>query len=56
MGVETLDPVHGPPRKGDILHSVASIDRMKKLLDVQPRIELKDGIRDLIRYNMEELD
>ena len=56
MGVETLDPVHGPPRKGDILHSVASIDRMKKLLDIQPRIELKDGIRDLIRYNMEELD
>ena len=43
-----LKPLHGEDRAGDIRHSMASIDRIKQVLNWQPTIEFKDGIDKLI--------
>lgn len=37
-----------PPRPGDIRHNLADIARAKELLGWEPRVKLKDGIKDLL--------
>ncbi len=39
---------YAPPRKGDIRHSVASVERARKVLGWEPKIELVDGLRTLL--------
>lgn len=41
----SLEPQFGPFRKGDIPHSLANIDKAKKLLDYHPEISVADGLR-----------
>ncbi len=40
-----VQPVFGPPRAGDIPHSLASIEKAKRLFGYDPKIRLKEGIR-----------
>jgi UDP-glucose 4-epimerase len=35
-------------RAGDIKHSLADISKARKLLDYEPKVSLKDGLRELI--------
>ena len=46
---------HLPPRLGDVLHTRADITLAKKLLDWEPKIDFKEGIKRTIewfdRYN-----
>lgn len=37
--------IHGPNRAGDIPHSLASIDKAKKLLDYDPKFSLQEGLK-----------
>ena len=39
------DPVHGPPRPGDIVHSQADITLAYELLGYRPAIDLHQGLR-----------
>jgi UDP-N-acetylglucosamine 4-epimerase len=39
-----VQPVFGPPRAGDIPHSLASIEKAKRLFGYDPKIRLKEGI------------
>lgn len=41
----SLAPNFGPFRKGDIPHSLANIDKARKLLDYDPEISVSDGLR-----------
>lgn len=43
--VKNISPVYGPPRKGDVMHSLASIDKAKTLLGYNPRYSIKDGLK-----------
>ena len=43
------DPTYGPMRKGDIPHSLASIDKAKEKLNYNPKISVADGIE--LAYN-----
>ena len=43
-----LKPLHGEDRAGDIRHSMASIGRIKEVLNWQPSVDFQDGIDDLI--------
>jgi len=38
-------PRYAPPRKGDIKHSVASIETAKTILNFSPRYSIKEGLR-----------
>jgi UDP-glucose 4-epimerase len=40
---------HTPPRKGDIRHSCADIRRAFELLKFKPKVELREGLRELLR-------
>ena len=41
--IETIEPVYGPPRQGDIAHSLASIERAKQLLGYNPKYDAATG-------------
>ena len=43
-----LKPLHGEDRAGDIRHSMASIGRIKEVLNWQPSVDFQDGIDELI--------
>jgi len=45
---KNLNIVHSNPKKGEIMHSQADISMAKKELSYQPKIDLKDGIRNLM--------
>jgi nucleoside-diphosphate-sugar epimerase len=36
---------HGPPRAGDVKHSLADLSRARTLLGFEPRVSLEDGLR-----------
>ena len=45
---------HLPPRKGDILHSVADVSKTKELLGWEAKKSFEEGLRDLLRqYGMD---
>ena len=45
-----LEPVYKNPRPGDILHSVASVTKAKKLLKWEVRVKLSDGLKKTYQY------
>lgn len=40
-----LVPVHGPERKGDVLHSLADISKARNLLGYSPAVSVEEGLR-----------
>lgn len=40
-----LEPIHGPERKGDVLHSLADISKAKRLLGFEVKISVEEGLR-----------
>jgi nucleoside-diphosphate-sugar epimerase len=47
-------PIYGPPREGDIKHSLADITRASKELGYQPRAHFHDGLRKTVAWYLEE--
>lgn len=47
--------LHGPNRAGDIPHSLASVDKAKKLLGYVPSHEIKAGLKDAVAWYLENL-
>jgi UDP-N-acetylglucosamine 4-epimerase len=45
-----VDVVHGPNRVGDIPHSLASIDKAKKLLNYNPKYSFQDGLKEAVKW------
>ena len=41
---------YGPNRQGDIPHSLASIDKAKKLLEYNPEYSMKDGLKEAVEW------
>lgn len=41
----SLQPIYGPERKGDVMHSLADISKAKNLLGYQPLFSAKDGLK-----------
>ena len=42
--------VHGPERLGDIPHSLASVDKAKKLLNYNPKFSMEEGLREAVKW------
>jgi UDP-N-acetylglucosamine 4-epimerase len=53
--IANIQPVYGLPRKGDVLHSLASIEKARRLLGYNPEYSLKDGLQEAIHWYYEYL-
>lgn len=53
--IAKVKETYGPPRKGDIPHSLASIDKARTLLGYDPRLNVKEGLREACRWYWENL-
>ncbi|MDE5629145.1 MAG: SDR family oxidoreductase [Muribaculaceae bacterium] len=50
-----IQPTHGPNRAGDIPHSLASIDKAKKLLGYAPEYSMRQGLQKAVDWYWENL-
>jgi UDP-N-acetylglucosamine 4-epimerase len=53
--IADIDVIYGPERKGDIPHSLASIEKAKKLLGFNPKYNLQQGLKESIKWYWENL-
>ncbi len=53
--IARIDVIYGPYRKGDIPHSLASIDKAKKLLSYNPQYSMKQGLKNACSWYWENL-
>ncbi|TPD69831.1 SDR family oxidoreductase [Flavobacterium microcysteis] len=53
--IDAVEIKHGPNRKGDIPHSLASIDKAKKLLGYEPTHRIKEGLEEAVGWYWENL-
>ena len=53
--ISKVEVVHGPNRAGDIPHSLASIDKAKKLLNYTPRYSFQDGLKEAVKWYWDNL-
>ncbi|TVZ47792.1 SDR family oxidoreductase [Olleya sp. Hel_I_94] len=53
--IAQVNIVHGPNRKGDIPHSLASVDKAKRLLDYNPTHGIAQGIEEAVDWYWENL-
>lgn len=53
--IANIDATHGPIRVGDIPHSLASIEKAKKLLDYNPQYSMKEGLKEACAWYYENL-
>lgn len=51
--IASVQPVHGPSRKGDIPHSLADISKARKLLGYDPEFDFEEGLRQTARWYAE---
>lgn len=51
-----IKPVYGPARKGDVLHSLASVEKARRLLGYEPGFSLRSGLEQAIEWYYEYLN
>ncbi len=47
--------IYGPNRQGDVPHSLASIDKAKKLLGYNPQFNIKSGLKEAVNWYWKNL-
>ena len=55
MGNPQAQCLHGEFRKGDVRHSLANIDKARRLLGYQPEVECREGLRRTVEYYLANL-
>lgn len=53
--ISAIEPTHGPNRVGDIPHSLASIDKARRLLGYDPQFSMREGLREAVKWYWENL-
>lgn len=53
--ITEVDIVYGPERKGDVPHSLASIDKARNLLGYDPKFNIKKGLEEAVDWYWENL-
>ena len=48
--ISEVEVIHGPNREGDIPHSLASIEKAKKLLGYNPQYSLQEGLKESVSW------
>jgi len=53
--IADVEIIYGDYRKGDVPHSLASIDKAKNLLNYKPKHSMKDGLKEAVNWYWENL-
>jgi UDP-N-acetylglucosamine 4-epimerase len=53
--IRDIEVIHGDNRKGDIPHSLASIEKAKRLLGYDPQFNMRSGLKEAIQWYWENL-
>lgn len=53
--IRDVEVLHGPNRAGDIPHSLACIDKAKKLLGYNPQYSMQAGLKEAVKWYWENL-
>lgn len=53
--IKDVEIKHGPNRKGDIPHSLASIEKAEKMLGYQPSHKIEDGLKEAVKWYWKNL-
>ena len=53
--IAKIEPTYGPSRVGDIPHSLASIDKARNLLGYDPQYNMKNGLREAVKWYWDNL-
>lgn len=53
--VADIEILYGTNRKGDIPHSLASVDKAKELLGYSPRYSMREGLREAVKWYVNNL-
>lgn len=48
--IKEIEPTHGPNRVGDIPHSLASVDKARRLMGYAPKFSMRDGLREAVKW------
>lgn len=51
--IRHIEPIYGPNRPGDIPHSLANIDKAKRLLGYSPLYNVRDGLKEAVKWYRE---
>jgi len=51
--IASIEPLHGANRKGDIAHSLASIEKAKALLGYNPAFSMREGLKETVKWYRE---
>ena len=53
--INSIEIKYGPNRQGDVPHSLASIDKAKKLLQYDPKFDIKHGLKEAVNWYYKNL-
>ena len=53
--IAKIEPTHGPNRTGDIPHSLACVDKAKRLLGYDPKYSMKQGLKEAVKWYWENI-
>lgn len=53
--ISKIEPIYGPNRAGDIPHSLASIDKAKRMLGYSPQFSMKQGLQECCAWYWKNL-
>lgn len=53
--IADVEVIYGDYRKGDVPHSLASIDKAKSLLNYDPQFSMKNGLKEAVKWYWENL-
>lgn len=48
--IAKIEPTHGPNRAGDIPHSLANVDKARRLLGYDPKFSMKAGLKEAVKW------
>lgn len=53
--IKNVEIKYGPPRQGDVPHSLASVDKAGRLLGYEPEYKVGDGLKEAIQWYWDNL-
>ena len=54
--IKSVSAIYGEERKGDVPHSLASVDKARTLLGYDPQFDMKSGLKEAVAWYWENLE